>query len=169
MALTIVAEDGTGKSTANSYATVAQGDSYHDGHVYKTSWTGSGTTAKEAALVHATRLLDENFEWTGFKASQTNALQWPRSSTRDRGGFSIASNTMPGDLVNATAELARLLIDADRTAEDDTKGFSKIKVGPVELEMDKADRKGVITPTVARMLAPFGRAIGGGVLRLQRA
>lgn len=169
MALTLVVEDGSGKANSNSYATAANGDTYHDGHVYGSSWTGSGTSAKEAALVHATRLVDENFEFHGFKASQTNALQWPRSATKDRGGFSIASDTIPQDLINATAELARLVIDADRTAEDDTKGFSKIKVGPVELTMDKADRKEVITPTVARMIAPFGRAIGGGLLRLKRA
>ena len=34
MALTLVKEDGTGKADANSYADVADGDSYHDGHLY---------------------------------------------------------------------------------------------------------------------------------------
>ena len=33
MALVLVREDGTGKADANSYATRAEGDAYHEGHV----------------------------------------------------------------------------------------------------------------------------------------
>ena len=34
MALVLVKEDGTGKSNANSYADVADGDAYFEGHLY---------------------------------------------------------------------------------------------------------------------------------------
>lgn len=33
MALTLVKEDGSGLASANSYASVADGDAYHDGHL----------------------------------------------------------------------------------------------------------------------------------------
>ena len=39
MSLTLIKEDGTGKADANSYASVADGDAYHDGHLYATAWT----------------------------------------------------------------------------------------------------------------------------------
>ena len=39
MALTLIKEDGTGKADANAYANVADGDAYHDGHLYATAWT----------------------------------------------------------------------------------------------------------------------------------
>ena len=41
MALTLIKEDGTGKADANAYADVADGDAYHDGHLYATAWTGA--------------------------------------------------------------------------------------------------------------------------------
>jgi hypothetical protein len=34
MALTLIKEDGTGRTDANSYAAVADADSYFDGHLY---------------------------------------------------------------------------------------------------------------------------------------
>jgi len=54
MALTLVKETGTGLSNANSYADAAEGDAYHEGHLYASSWTGASTGTKEAALVMAT-------------------------------------------------------------------------------------------------------------------
>ena len=41
MALVLVREDGTGRPDANSYADVAGGDSYHDGHLYASALAGS--------------------------------------------------------------------------------------------------------------------------------
>ena len=41
MALTLIKEDGTGKSDANAYADAADGDAYHEGHLYASAWTGA--------------------------------------------------------------------------------------------------------------------------------
>ena len=41
MALILTKEDGTGKSDANSYASTADGDAYHDGHLYASAWTAA--------------------------------------------------------------------------------------------------------------------------------
>ena len=41
MALTLVKEDGTGKTDANSYAGVADGDAYFEGHLYANAWTAA--------------------------------------------------------------------------------------------------------------------------------
>jgi hypothetical protein len=50
MAATLVVEDGTGLSTANSYATAANGDTYHDKHYYATDWTGASTAEQGKSL-----------------------------------------------------------------------------------------------------------------------
>ena len=160
---TIVVETGQSGANSNSYASVADADTYHAGHLYATGWAQSETGKKEKALIMATRLLDQGVKWKGFAANDTQALQWPRHNVMDRAGFSINSNEMPQDLIDATAELARLLLASDRTAEDDTKGFRSIGVGSIKLDIDKADRKDVIDRTVARMVSPLGFVIGGQV------
>lgn len=167
---TFVAEDGSGKTTATSYASVAQADSYCASHLYATTWRQKPDATKQIALNMATRLLDETVAWKGSKASDAQALEWPRYSVYDRSGWAIDGNEIPRDLVNATAELARLLLAKDRTAEDDTLGFSRIKVGPIDITVDPEDRSGVLTDTIARMLTPhLGWVRGGGVVKLARS
>ena len=51
MALTLIKETGAGLANANSYAEVADGNAYHDGHLYATAWTAATDAQKAAALV----------------------------------------------------------------------------------------------------------------------
>ena len=41
MALTLIKETGAGLANANSYANVADGDAYHEGHLYASAWIGA--------------------------------------------------------------------------------------------------------------------------------
>lgn len=167
----LVVEDGTAKSTANSYASVASGDSYHAGHLYATAWTQEPDARKEKALIWATRLLDEWFEWEGRKASENQAVQWPRHGARDRGGYVIDSDAIPVALRDATCELARLLLVEDRTAfaEADPRGFKRLKAGSLEMEINRADRKPVLPQHVRMMLTPLGLPRAAGATKLVRA
>src|SRR4051794_30501030 len=97
MALTLVQEDGTGKVDANTYALVAGGDAYHEGHLYATAWTAAITADKEIALVMATRLIDAEFKFNGFKRFNTQALQWPRERCLDPDRL---ASVLPALLVN---------------------------------------------------------------------
>lgn len=170
MAVTFTVEDGSSKSDANAYVSVSGADDYHAKHVYATTWDDASQGDKEKALMMATRLLDETFSWNGRKFDDNQALSWPRAGTRDRDGWAVDSDEIPADLKNATAELARLLLDADRTAEDDTRGFKRIKTGSVDIEVDKFDRTGVLTKVVVNMLSPhFGYPRGGATRQLLRA
>src|SRR5580765_9024660 len=83
MALTLIKEDGTGKVDANSYASAVDGDAYFDGHLYATAWTAASTGNKEKALVFATRLIDSQFQFNGWRAHNAQALQWPRERCPD--------------------------------------------------------------------------------------
>ena len=72
MPLTLIKETGAGLVDANSYADVADGNAYHDGHLYATAWTGASDDQKAVALVMASRLIDA--EWQ-FNGTRTNAVQ----------------------------------------------------------------------------------------------
>ena len=182
MPLTLIKEDGTGKPDANSYAAAADGDAYHDGHLYASSWTSATTGNKEKALVMATRLIDAFYQFNGFKRLSTQALQWPRRECRDpdntggiipgllltRGPY-LDETKVPPPVVSATCELARELIKQDRSDDPDGEGVSQIAlVGSVNITFDKRDRQPVISYVVQALLARFGTLITGSTAKLVR-
>ena len=160
MAVTFEVETGTQSATANSFASVANGDDYHAKHLYSEAWDDADTTEKQEALMMSTRLLDNHMQFEGIKASQTQALQWPRHGASDQGGYAIDGDEIPQILIDATAELARLLLIDDRTAESPTMGFSRMKADVLDVDVDKFDRRPIIPGHIADMLAPIGLVAG---------
>jgi hypothetical protein len=155
--MALIKEDGTGKADANSYASVAEGDAYHEGHLYATAWTAATQANKEKALVFATRLIDAEFRFKGVKASTTQALQWPRAECRDSDGADdLASDAVPSAVVNATCEMARELLVKDRTAAYPGEGLKYQNVGSAQTGYDKTDTPPVITRVAQAMLAKLG-------------
>ena len=199
MALTLIVEDGTGKPDANSYASVADADAYYDGHLYASAWTAATTGNKEKALVFATRLIDSQFQFNGWKAHDEQALQWPRERCQDpdRGfpvtilllaiGAYVESNIVPKAVVDATCEMARELLIADRTAAAPGEGIDYKRTADsnatsdgtnyssesssTTTRYDKADTRPIISDVAQAMLAKYGAAIksGAGAVRLLRA
>lgn len=184
MAATLVVEDGTGLSTANSYATAANGDTYHDKHYYATDWTGATTSNKEKALMMATRLIDDSYQFKGTKKVYTSALQWPREAAIDPDRRDVVyspldnilgpyfdSTTIPQILKDATCELARMLITADRTTDPLGQGMDVLSVAGISINFSKPDDKRPIVPELVQtMLAKLGSIISlkGGAVRLVR-
>lgn len=145
-----------GGDAANSYSTRLQATEYHEGRLFATAWTGASTGDQDAALVWATRLLDNHFDWTAGKYTLTQALRWPRFGALDRDGHLIDALILPISLIEATAELARILIGSDRTLEVGTEGLKSLKVDVIKLEFDKLDRLGTIPDEVYQMIAHLG-------------
>jgi hypothetical protein len=185
MALVLIKEDGTGKPDANSYAAVADGDSYHDAHLYASTWTAAVTASKEKALVMATRLIDAWYQFNGFKRLSTQALQWPRRECRDpdnnsgvipglllaRGPY-LDETKVPPTVVFATCEFARELLKADRTDDPEGEGITQLTVtGAVGIIFDKRDRQPVVPYVAQAMLAKLGTLLSpkGHTVRLVRA
>jgi len=164
MALTLVVETGSGASNSNSYASVADGDSYHDAHLYGTAWTNATTAKKETALAMATRTLDDHVAWDGRRSNEGQALGWPRQNVHDYDNYRIDSDEIPQSLKDATAEMARLLLTSDRLVEPDSKGISEVKAGEVNVKFDKTDRDlgGVIPNTVKQMIRSLGEVLNRG-------
>ncbi len=189
MALTLVKEDGTGKANANSYADVAGCDSYFDGHLYATAWTAATSTQKAAALVMATRLIDAEFQFNGYKLLATQALQWPRERCPDPdrqmvdasvlsalGTNFVSNNLVPVGVANAACEMARELLIVDRTAAPEGEGLDTVTTSSSTHESTgsgsesnasttkycKTDVRPIICAVAQAMLSKYGALISGG-------
>jgi hypothetical protein len=186
MPLTLIKEDGTGLVNANSYADVAEGDAFHEAHLYASDWTGASTATKRksAALVFATRLIDAHYQFRGFKAHSTQALQWPREFARDDDALNVpslggliarpeyfASDVVPKVLRDATIETARELIKDDRSRDPDGEGLASLALtGTLSIFFDKSDRRPVIPHVAQAMLSKIGEYLNrrSGTARLVR-
>lgn len=144
-----------GGSSADSYTTVAEADTYHDNHLYATDWTGATTANQEKALKMATRILDEKIDWSGSKSTSSQALAWGRTGVEDD-GYSVSSSIIPNPIKNATSEFARHLLGSDLTVDAQGKGLDSLAVGSITLSFDKTDTAGVIPSIVQEMLRGWG-------------
>lgn len=79
--MTLVVEDGTGLSTAEAYASVAEANAYWADRNSPAAWTASTDAQKEAALRMASAYLDlrNSGLWRGSRYSAPQRLAWPRS------------------------------------------------------------------------------------------
>jgi hypothetical protein len=184
MPLVLVKETGAGLSNANSYADAADGDTYHLGHLYATSWTAATTANKEAALVMASRLIDSSYQFKGWRSNDGQALQWPRIYARDPDrldspfpvrltpfGEYYDPDTVPKLIKDATCETARALIVADRTTDPDGEGLHQFAlVGVLNVSFDADDRRPMIPHLALAMLSKLGQLVNEhvGTARLIR-
>ena len=183
MALTLIKEDGTGRADSNSYASVADGNAYHDGHLYASAWTGAGDDQKAAALVMASRLIDAEFQFNGTRTNAVQGLQWPRINCLDPDKAPVAvltsllqldpfvpASVVPKALVLAACEMARELLIADRTAAPAGEGLKYLNVADNQTGYDKTDRRPVISQVAQALLGKYGSLLKSksGAVRLVR-
>jgi hypothetical protein len=185
MALTLVVEDGTGLTNSNSYVSVAEADTYNDGHVANTAWSALTTAQKEEAIVMATRVIDGEYQFNGFKKLISQALQWPRRDAKDPDRddsvfpttLSSRANEFPEDeipvlLKNATIELAREYVLTGDTASGfhEGAGIAEVEIdGFTKIVFNKTDIKATMPRHVITMLSKLGFKIGSGSFNLVRA
>jgi hypothetical protein len=196
MALTLIKEDGSGKVDANSYADVAGGDAYFEGHLYASAWTGATADKKAAALVMATRLIDSQFQFNGFRAHSGQALQWPREKCPDPdasrvtisvlgwvGDNFVEPDLVPAAVAQAACEMARELLVVDRTAAPPGEGIAATQTSQAShnditgssnqssITYSKSDTRPIISRVAQAMLSKFGALVdgGSGAVRLVRA
>lgn len=141
--MAFVVEDGTGLTTANSYASVAVADSYFVDRGNAT-WAALTNDAKQVALVQATSYVDAVNNFIGSRNTSTQALQWPRASAYDPDGYVYEG--IPTRLVQAVAEYA-LRASESELAPDLTYSatgvltMEKSQVGPVLEEKRYSDQR----------------------------
>jgi len=164
--MAIVVEDGTGKSDAVSYVTVAYADAYHLARG-NTSWTGADEV-KEAALIRATDYLDGKYStrWPGTRESTTQALDWPRVNAYDVDNYILSD--VPEGVKKSICEAALVeLVDAGALSEEQDRGgqVAREVVGPIETEYFAGAPASTVYPAIARCLS---RILGPTGLRMVR-
>lgn len=156
-----------GAADSNSYISIADADQYNENLFYGSDWSNTLTPSQKAtALIQSTKLLDEWVTWDGDKVDDIQRLQWPRYDVYGRDRFVIDSDVIPIEIQEATAEMARLLLNKDLTKSPDTQGFSEMKVSSLQLKIDKQDRDsvGVIPESVVVMVEPYGTVRNRGAM-----
>lgn len=159
MALTLVVEDGTGVATANAYLTLAEADAFAEEELYLDAWVAADEDRRTAALVLATRLMDERLVWAGVPATTTQVLGWPRSDVYDRLAVLVADDAVPEDVKRGTFRTAVALLADDRVKLSEEGAVVSLTVGPLSLVRASGGNPGrstaVIPPDVDRGLGPL--------------
>ena len=165
----ITLEDGTGKADANSYVDSAGAffADYLAGHLYGSALSAASSDDKERAVRMATRVLDANVIWNGYRNKSTQALEWPRQGIIvDE--YVVESTVIPVPIQQATVELALALIRRDRTDESYAQPVQKLNLGDGALQLDLGEGSAsapvdhFIPEAVSRLIAKYGRRRGTG-------
>jgi hypothetical protein len=163
--MALITEDGTGLSTAESYASVATADAYWSAR-NNTTWAGLTTAAKEASLRLATEYLGAKYvdRWRGLRVKTTQALEWPRSSVCVD-GVTLAYNAVPVQLQRAVCELALKAASASLVADEGAQVKSET-VGPLEVVYADGARQQTRFAYVESLLSPL--LSGAGTIKVVR-
>lgn len=170
--MALIVETGSGSSTAESYESVANTDTYlaKFGRELAT-WTAGSAAEKEEWLRSATQFIDTAFhrKWKGVSTSREQALSWPMWGVTDRSGFDVPGDEIPTKLKECCAELANIASGESLSPTKANPGSVKtksVKVGPIAISTGyvtgKSDEK--VFTIAARLLADYTRS-GGRVVR----
>ena len=177
-----------GGATANSYASVAESNAYHEKRLHTSTWISPRTTpeaTKNSALIWATSLIDQLFEFDGTKISTAQNLSCPRHGMLNREGWMEDQATKPQWIINATAEYAYWLVQEDLLQQansdqsslgsTDLLGFKEIRVGSITLKSSIGESKtstqditSIIPNSVLLILMPYGKLFSKRNRRLVR-
>ena len=160
--MSLICEDGSGKSDSESYISVADASNYHTVRG-NTAWAALTTDAlREAALRKATDFMRQAYRsrWQGYKVNEEQALDWPRYNVEVE-GYAVDSDIVPTEVKNACAELALRASAADLNP-DLTQGVLSEQVGSIQVTYDKASPQFTRYRAIDALLSPYLKAGGGG-------
>jgi hypothetical protein len=171
--MTLIVENGTIVSGAESYTSVTYADLYHSNRG-NTAWAALQTAAKEAALRKATDYMLQKYreQWQGYRVSELQSLDWPRQYVYiDRGNqivsYLISETVVPAEVQNACCELALKSVSGELFADQTQTVVSK-SVGPISVTYDKNSLQSIQYKAIDAMLQPYliGKTgITAGVIR----
>jgi|TARA_X000001388_G_C2162059_1_gene96515 hypothetical protein len=186
MAVTIVAT--AGSATANSYITLSQADDYVEAMISSTDvskWSTGTDDTRNRALAAATQRLDRE-RFLGARATDTQALQWPRTGVRKPDtyvntyatGFPFrisddyfTDTEIPDQIKRAQIELAVYLkSNTDGISLSGLNDYKRVKIGSIDVTPDKAGAVGAdhVPPMFERYMTGL-RISGPGNIAIKRS
>ena len=186
MAVTIDAT--AGDASANSYITLAQADAYVEAMISSTDvdkWSTGTDDTRNRALAAATQRLDRE-RFLGARATDTQALQWPRTGVRKPDtyvntyatGFPFrisddyfTDEEIPDQVKRAQVVLAVYLNNnKDGIGLSGLEDYKRVKLGNIEVEPDKTGAVGAdrVPPLLERYLTGL-RISGPGNIAIKRS
>lgn len=134
--MSLIVEDGTGRSDAESYASVEFADSYHAKRG-NAAWQALTYERKEQCLVKATDYMVNVFRgnWQGIKVKAAQALDWPRADVEIEQGW-LPSDFVPPEVQAACVELALIADSTELLPTVGQRTKKRVKIGPMEIEYD---------------------------------
>ena len=186
MAVTIDAT--AGGANANSYITLAQADAYVEAMISSTDvskWDTGNTDSRNRALAAAAQRLDRE-RFLGARATDTQALQWPRTGVRKPDtyvntyatGFPFrisddyfTDEEIPDQIERAQVELAVYLHNnADGISLCGLNDYKSVTIGSISVTPDKAGAVGAdhVPPMFERYLTGL-RISGPGNIAIKRS
>lgn len=112
MAIEFVQEDGTGKSDATSYASLAQFRQYWLNR--GVDYTSTSDDSIKAYLNSATEYIDTSYVYKGSETNDDQALDWPRYYVeKENKRTYYEDDEIPIEIINATCYLAAKVSDGE--------------------------------------------------------
>ena len=158
-------EDGTGKSNAESYISVADATAYFAARGNAT-WAGlASDEVREQLLRKATDYMLGRYgqRWKGERVSEDQALDWPRECAYAN-GFLLDSDAVPLKVQHACAELA-VRASAGDLQPDAGPQVKSETVGPISVTYMDGARQSDAPKAVDSMLSAYLKGPGIPVSR----
>lgn len=172
-----------GGQFANSYVTMSEATTLLQERLATDAWYAEDANAsmtlparREAALLWATRLIDEQIGWYSTPTTLTQALAWPQVGQIDHLGRLIDSTVVPRFLKMATALTALHLMGTEAVVGTAAlePGVKSKRIGDMEIvyQDDATQRQelhaAVVPAEVLTMLRPYGTVPGLGMIPVLR-
>lgn len=167
-----------GGPTSNAYCDALTATTLLAERLHTEAWTSADPADQDAALIWATRLLEEQVRWEGSPATTTQALAWPRTGVLDPQGRPVDPAVVPVTIQRATATYALYLLqDTSQTSGGVAAGTVKRRVlGDTSIEYFQPGSGQQLTQfaatsvprEVAQMLYGCGTLVGGLFMQVLR-
>lgn len=164
---TLVVEDGTGLSSANSYVSYQEAVDYvfRIPDLYSSAWQEIRHDEFKITqlAIWATQLLDDWLYFPGtFRVYQFQALNFPMLGLVDQSGVYIPHSPLPAFIKRATSQMMFELSKSDRVVEP-TRGLSAASVGPLSVTFDpnQSHVAKTVPRSVAVIVVPYGGKVRG--------
>ena len=170
--MALVTEDGTGKSNADAYVSLAECDAYHT-NLGNSDWViyancAANVTKRENAIKKATAFIDMRYggRFKGVRKTAEQALLFPRYGISDNDGYVLEN--VPLAVKRATCEAAlKIFLGADLMPDLDRGGkIISETVGPISTTYSSGAPAGTKFEMIESLLR--GCLNGGSGVRMVR-